>query len=113
MDVTSSTPTPKQTKSKPKVAVAPKKEPAKKAAVSAPVKAKKTRIARPTAAPEPIETVSTTVEVVNASALTSTDLQHEIAIAAYFRAEQRNFAPGYELNDWLEAERQVRATRAV
>lgn len=27
-----------------------------------------------------------------------------IAVAAYFRAEQRGFAPGNEIQDWLEAE---------
>jgi len=27
-----------------------------------------------------------------------------IATAAYFRAEARGFAPGQELDDWLEAE---------
>ncbi len=27
-----------------------------------------------------------------------------IAEAAYFRAEQRGFAPGHELGDWLDAE---------
>jgi hypothetical protein len=30
-----------------------------------------------------------------------------IARAAYFRAEKRGFAPGGELQDWLEAERDV------
>jgi hypothetical protein len=30
-----------------------------------------------------------------------------VALAAYFRAQQRGFAPGCELEDWLEAERQV------
>jgi hypothetical protein len=30
-----------------------------------------------------------------------------IAEAAYYRAEQRNFAPGYELADWLNAEDEV------
>jgi hypothetical protein len=30
-----------------------------------------------------------------------------IAEAAYFRAEQRGFAPGAELDDWLEAEIEV------
>jgi hypothetical protein len=30
-----------------------------------------------------------------------------IAIAAYHRAEQRGFTPGYELQDWLEAESEV------
>jgi hypothetical protein len=31
----------------------------------------------------------------------------EIAIAAYYRAERRGFAPGNELADWLAAEREV------
>lgn len=30
-----------------------------------------------------------------------------IAEAAYFRAEQRGFAPGNEMSDWLEAEADV------
>lgn len=30
-----------------------------------------------------------------------------IAEAAYFRAEQRRFTPGYELEDWLSAEAEV------
>jgi hypothetical protein len=30
-----------------------------------------------------------------------------IAKAAYARAERRGFAPGYEVEDWLEAEREV------
>jgi len=29
--------------------------------------------------------------------------------AAYLKAEARNFAPGVELNDWLEAEKEVMA----
>ncbi len=30
-----------------------------------------------------------------------------IAEAAYYRAEKRNFTPGYELEDWLSAEAEV------
>lgn len=30
-----------------------------------------------------------------------------IAIAAYYRAERRGFAPGYELEDWLAAEVEI------
>lgn len=30
-----------------------------------------------------------------------------IADAAYYRAEQRGFTPGYELEDWISAERQI------
>ncbi len=38
---------------------------------------------------------------------------HEwVAKAAYFRAEKRGFAPGDEISDWLEAEREYHALRA-
>jgi hypothetical protein len=30
-----------------------------------------------------------------------------IALAAYYKAERRRFAPGFELADWLEAEQQI------
>lgn len=33
------------------------------------------------------------------------------AEAAYYRAERRDFAPGEELRDWLEAEEQLRAAK--
>ncbi|HWK74766.1 MAG TPA: DUF2934 domain-containing protein [Povalibacter sp.] len=36
------------------------------------------------------------------------ELQGRIATAAYFLAAERNFEPGRELEDWLEAERRVR-----
>lgn len=37
---------------------------------------------------------------------------HElIAMEAYFCAERREFAPGSELDDWLEAEARVNARR--
>ena len=36
------------------------------------------------------------------------DLQQQIAMAAYYLAEQRHFAPGDELHDWLTAENLVR-----
>ena len=32
-----------------------------------------------------------------------------IATAAYYLAAARNFTPGHELEDWLEAERNIRA----
>ena len=34
---------------------------------------------------------------------------HEVATAAYFRAEQRGFVSGRELDDWLEAEEEILA----
>jgi hypothetical protein len=33
--------------------------------------------------------------------------QATIATAAYYRAQQRGFAPGHEFEDWLAAEREV------
>jgi len=30
-----------------------------------------------------------------------------IAVAAYYKAEKRDFAPGREVDDWLESEREV------
>jgi hypothetical protein len=30
-----------------------------------------------------------------------------VATAAYYRAERRGFSPGSELDDWLEAEREI------
>jgi hypothetical protein len=35
------------------------------------------------------------------------DIIGMIATTAYFIAEERNFEPGHELDDWLEAERRV------
>ncbi len=37
------------------------------------------------------------------------DVGGMIATAAYYLAAARNFTPGHELDDWLEAERTVRA----
>jgi hypothetical protein len=39
---------------------------------------------------------------------TSEERQREIAIAAYYNAERRGFQEGGELQDWLEAEKQVK-----
>jgi hypothetical protein len=36
------------------------------------------------------------------------ELQRLVAEAAYFRAQRRGFEPGYELQDWVEAEAEVR-----
>ena len=33
-----------------------------------------------------------------------------IAEAAYFVAETRGFSPGYELEDWLQAEQEIEAS---
>lgn len=36
------------------------------------------------------------------------ELHQLVAQAAYRRAEQRGFTPGHELDDWLEAETDIR-----
>lgn len=35
------------------------------------------------------------------------DAYDEVAQRAYYKAEKRGFAPGNELDDWLEAEKEV------
>jgi hypothetical protein len=45
-----------------------------------------------------------TSEATTTAAPAADSLYHEIAVAAYFRAEKRGFAPGGELEDWLAAE---------
>ena len=32
-----------------------------------------------------------------------------IAEAAYYRAKERGFAPGYDFIDWLEAEKEIKS----
>ena len=39
--------------------------------------------------------------------LSAQERERLIAEAAYFRAEKRGFAPGCELQDWVEAEAEV------
>jgi len=58
-----------------------------------------------------MEAESTTVPVAPAEHETPTSdgssQQDRIRRAAYAAAEQRGFTPGFELDDWLEAEKQV------
>jgi hypothetical protein len=75
---------------------------------------KRTRVARTKpatarvdAAPAPKKPV---VRKKKAAATTvAADVNGMIATAAYYMAERRNFTPGCELEDWLEAEKQVKA----
>lgn len=39
--------------------------------------------------------------------LTHEEIQRLIAEAAYYRAQRRGFAPGHEVEDWIEAETEV------
>ena len=41
------------------------------------------------------------------STISAQERERFVAQAAYYRAEKRGFAPGYELQDWVEAEAEV------
>ena len=40
------------------------------------------------------------------------EIRRLIAEAAYFRAKERGFTPGYELEDWVQAEAEVKTRLA-
>ena len=40
-------------------------------------------------------------------------LQSHIATAAYFRAQERGFQPGQEVDDWLAAEADIKGKRTA
>lgn len=93
MDLDSAGSTPKRPRSK-----------AKTAASSEPV-AKPSRSRKTRGTPEPTAIAVTSITPI--ATPRGDELLGMIATAAYYLAEQRNFAPGHELDDWLEAERQV------
>jgi len=39
------------------------------------------------------------------------EFREMVAVNAYYRAEKRGFKPGQELDDWLEAEHEIRTQR--
>jgi hypothetical protein len=39
--------------------------------------------------------------------MSTEQIQQLIAETAYFKAKERGFAPGYELEDWIQAEAEV------
>jgi Protein of unknown function (DUF2934) len=45
--------------------------------------------------------------------LSDSERYQQIRVRAYFKAEQRGFAPGHMWDDWLAAEREVSAKAAV
>jgi hypothetical protein len=48
-----------------------------------------------------------TAAISAAAEITLEERHHLISEAAYYRAERRCFAPGYELDDWLNAEYEI------
>lgn len=103
MEFTPDTSPPKRTRAKAKTVVTDAAE-TQSAAVKKPRAPRKT----PTAAPAPASVVE--VQVVAATLdPTPEDVGTMIATAAYYLAAARDFTPGHELDDWLEAERAVHA----
>jgi hypothetical protein len=96
MDLTPTTPKPRPTPAK-SSAIKTRATPGKIAA--------KSRRGRKVSAAEPQVIEAQRVEV---PAAVSPGIDQRIATTAYFLAAVRNFEPGHELEDWLEAERRVR-----
>lgn len=70
----------------------------------------KTRTPTKTKTSPPAKTATKTKSGKKNQPQAKTRMQEQyIAVAAYYRAQARNFAPGYELKDWLEAEREIHA----
>ena len=85
---------------------APKRTRAKPKSAAKPTITKKPRTTRkPVPAAEPLVAPAMVEEPAGE------DLGGMIAKAAYYLAAERNFTPGRELDDWLEAERRIRATQ--
>jgi len=60
-----------------------------------------------TAVAPPVKTRTRRAKAPAAGPAGHEDVRASIARAAYFRSQQRGFTPGYELEDWLAAEREV------
>ncbi|HEY5806633.1 MAG TPA: DUF2934 domain-containing protein [Povalibacter sp.] len=70
---------------------------------------KSTRAPQSTAVPQTIERDEPVVTEIRllGSLHPLPSREERIAIAAYWRAAQRQFAPGHELDDWLKAEQEI------
>ncbi|MCC7329950.1 MAG: DUF2934 domain-containing protein [Gammaproteobacteria bacterium] len=64
---------------------------------------------RPVATRKDVAVKSAAVAVTRKMRMAGEDRHRLIAEAAYFRAEQRGFVPGCELEDWLAAELEIDA----
>ena len=101
MDISPDSSPAKRSRAKPKVV-------AKDSVEAKPAAAKKPRA--PRKSPTAKTVVATDVAVVAATVEPTTeDVGSMIATAAYYLAAARDFSPGHELDDWLEAERVVHA----
>ena len=66
------------------------------------------RLTNPSPSPVPLERTAPSDPSPFSSARKRAEPSSEqVAIAAYYRAQARNFEPGHEIEDWLEAEREL------
>jgi hypothetical protein len=87
------------------VSATPSRSPAERAAPAKPAPKKASSKA---AAPTPQKTPTSPSFDSNARAnISQEELRRLISEAAYYRAKQRGFAPGHELEDWIAAEAEV------
>ena len=57
--------------------------------------------------PTPIEDTAAGPLLQPVGGVDPVERSHRIEEAAYYRAQQRGFCPGCELEDWLDAEREI------
>jgi len=88
----------------PKAVAVPAKAAAAKAA---PKKAAPTTAAPKKAEAAPRTPAAPAAKAVKGAKAEGPDRAEMVRMAAYFRAELRGFAPGYEVDDWLAAEAEV------
>jgi hypothetical protein len=87
---------------------------AKQASVKKPASAKKTPVAKKTAvAKKTLVAKKTAVSTTSPALVNQEAREHQIAVAAYLRAESRGFEYGGEVQDWLAAEQEVNARLAA
>jgi hypothetical protein len=85
------------------------KSAATKATKSVAAPAQKPRAPKKVAASTLTVTTAPVVKAIVEERPSTDQLRGMIAMAAYYRAAARHFSPGHELDDWLEAERQINA----
>jgi hypothetical protein len=60
-----------------------------------------------------IQTAQRAPDSADPPAASDSERQSRIAELAYLKAERRGFAPGYELEDWLEAELELDSLASI
>lgn len=76
--------------------------------MAAPIKVPVPAAAKKTMA-RPAQTTGARAKGIKKNAVTPEERYHMIATAAYFRAEQRGFEGGYEMEDWISGEAEIDA----